>query len=305
MIKRHPKLPSAIRAPEFSGISRWYNTQPLSIAGLRGKAVLVDFWTYSCVNCLRTLPHLRRWHREYSPKGLVIVGVHTPEFEFEKLPENLEASIRRLRIEYPVAMDNEYITWNLYANRYWPAHYLIDQEGRIVHQHFGEGAYEETEALIRKLLGLPLAEETDLKFEPSHFGRVGTPEIYFGLNRLTWLGNKEEPGLTPRRYEMPHYLPPNFFGIQGLWRFAPEYLELESESGTIKLNFYAAKVYMVAQSATFRPVAVKISVDGKAGEKILVDESRLYPLFDGDVYGPHLLELECEKGLSAYTFTFG
>lgn len=139
-------------APEFSGIEGWLNSAPLAMQGLRGKVVLVDFWTYTCINCIRTLPHVKSWHEKYKDKGLVVVGVHTPEYPFERSTANVQAAIKRFGIGYPVAQDNRYATWQAYGNQYWPAVYLIDRRGRIVYTHFGEGAYVETEARIRALL---------------------------------------------------------------------------------------------------------------------------------------------------------
>lgn len=139
-------------APGFSGIDRWLNSPPLDLQGLRGKVVLVDFWTYTCINCIRTLPHVKSWHEKYKDQGLVVVGVHTPEYPFERSTANVQAAIKRFGIAYPVAQDNRYATWQAYANQYWPAVYLIDRQGRIGYTHFGEGAYAETEARIRALL---------------------------------------------------------------------------------------------------------------------------------------------------------
>ena len=140
------------QAPEFTGIEQWLNTAPLTMSSLRGKVVLVDFWTYSCINCIHTLPHVRQWYDKYRDKGLVVIGVHTPEFPFEKSTENVKAALGRLDIRYPVAQDNIYATWNAYRNQYWPALYLIDANGQVVYRHLGEGNYEETEAAIQKLL---------------------------------------------------------------------------------------------------------------------------------------------------------
>lgn len=140
-------------APEFSGIEAWLNSPPLTLASLRGKVVLVDFWTYSCINCLRTLPHVNRWAASYQAQGLVVVGVHTPEFPFERSTSNLQTAMKRFGVKHPVAQDNRYSTWEAYRNRYWPAKYLIDAQGRIQYQHFGEGRYDETEAAIQALLG--------------------------------------------------------------------------------------------------------------------------------------------------------
>jgi thiol-disulfide isomerase/thioredoxin len=139
-------------APEFTGIAQWHNSPALSLAGLRGKVVLVDFWTYSCINCLRTLPYVNRWASTYEAQGLVVVGVHTPEFAFERSAKNLQVAMQRFGVKHPVAQDNDYATWKAYGNQYWPAHYLIDAKGVIQYRHFGEGRYEETEAAIRALL---------------------------------------------------------------------------------------------------------------------------------------------------------
>jgi thiol-disulfide isomerase/thioredoxin len=143
------------RAPEFVGIEKWLNTEPLSMQKLRGKVVLVDFWTYTCINCINTLPHVKRWHDKYKDQGLVVVGVHTPEYPFERSTENVKTALKRFDIRYPVAQDNRYATWNAYGNQYWPAAYLIDKNGEIVYKHFGEGNYQETEAMIRTLLAQP------------------------------------------------------------------------------------------------------------------------------------------------------
>jgi thiol-disulfide isomerase/thioredoxin len=142
----------APKAPEFKGINRWINSEPLTMAQLRGKVVLVEFWTYSCINCVNVLPHVKQWHQQYKDQGLVVVGVHTPEYGFEKIEGNVRAAVKRFGIEYAVAQDNGFETWEAYNNRYWPALYLIDRDGRVVYQHFGEGDYAETEARIRQLL---------------------------------------------------------------------------------------------------------------------------------------------------------
>lgn len=147
-----PALNNYGAAAEFTGIERWLNSPPLTIAGQKGKVVLVDFWTYTCINCIRTLPYVKQWHQRYKDKGLVVVGVHTPEFPFEKSTANVEGAIKRFGIEYPVAQDNGYKTWDAYRNQYWPAVYLIDKTGKVVYKHFGEGRYAETEAAIQKLL---------------------------------------------------------------------------------------------------------------------------------------------------------
>ncbi|BAN27480.1 thioredoxin family protein [Caballeronia insecticola] len=145
---------TAIQAPDFTGINQWLNSPPLDLKQLRGKVVLVDFWTFDCINCVHTLPHVKEWYSRYHDKGLVVVGVHTPEYTFERDTNNLKKAIKQYGIEYPVAQDNQYATWNAYRNQYWPALYLIDQNGKIVYSHFGEGRYAQTEEVIRGLLGL-------------------------------------------------------------------------------------------------------------------------------------------------------
>ncbi|QGZ38970.1 glutathione peroxidase-family protein [Pseudoduganella flava] len=142
----------AAAAPEFTGIEQWHNSAPLTMQQLRGKVVLVDFWTYTCINCINTLPYVRSWHQKYKDQGLVVVGVHTPEFPFERSADNVKKAIKRFDIGYPVAQDNRYATWNAYSNRFWPAFYLIDKKGQVVYSHFGEGDYAETENTIRALL---------------------------------------------------------------------------------------------------------------------------------------------------------
>ena len=143
---------SPVEAPEFSGINQWLNSEPLSMKQLRGKVVLVDFWTYDCINCINTLSHVVQWHDKYKDKGLVVVGVHTPEYAFERKTENVRTALKRFGIRYPVAQDNRYETWNAYNNRYWPAFYLVNKKGQVVYTHFGEGQYEQTEAKIQQLL---------------------------------------------------------------------------------------------------------------------------------------------------------
>jgi thiol-disulfide isomerase/thioredoxin len=151
----HAIAAPAAPAPEFTGIEKWLNSEPLTMQSLRGKVVLVDFWTYTCINCINTLPYVKNWHQTYKDKGLVVVGVHTPEYPFERLTPNVSEAIKRFGIEYPVAQDNGYATWDAYQNNYWPAVYLIDKQGNIAYKHFGEGRYKETEAEIQKLLAQP------------------------------------------------------------------------------------------------------------------------------------------------------
>jgi len=198
-------------APEFQGIDSWINSEPLSLEDLRGQVVLVDFWTYSCVNCIRTFPYLKEWHRKYSGYGLVIVGIHTPEFGFKKLRENVEAAAKSHGLEYPIAQDNDYRTWNAYSNNFWPAKYLIDRQGNLRYHHFGEGSYAETEEVIRELLsesgsgsGFPLQDvelnsSPEPQQDPDAFGPVPgrrlTRELYAGYYRNESLPSSSAPTL--------------------------------------------------------------------------------------------------------------
>lgn len=172
------------QAPEFNGIQQWLNSNALTIAGLKGKVVLVDFWTYSCINCIRTLPHVTKLYETYKDKGLVVIGVHTPEFDFEKDTTNVQSAIKRFGINYPVAQDNNYKTWDAYSNKYWPAKYLINQEGKIVYMHFGEGNYDVTEKAVQELLKLNQAAQTQVTAQSPEFMKIRSPEMYFGTYRL-------------------------------------------------------------------------------------------------------------------------
>ncbi len=228
-------------APELTGINHWLNSKPLTIESLRGKVVLVDFWTYSCINCLRTLPHITEWHEKYKDKGLVIIGVHTPEFAFEKNTTNVEKALQQFNITYPVAQDNDYATWNAYNNHYWPAKYIIDQSGTIVYTHFGEGNYEETETVIRQLLDMGPATTTVVPATIQ--GTVKSPEIYFGLSRLQNLTKEQTAYQIPTVYTLPAKLDVNKFAFEGTWEFKDDRALLQSQTGKIALHFSAGKVF--------------------------------------------------------------
>lgn len=301
---RGPKsvtLQSQGKAPEFAGISTWLNSKPLTMESLRGKVVLVDFWTYSCINCIRTLPYITKLDEEYRDKGLVIVGVHTPEFPFEAVTKNVETALKRHNIKYPVAQDNDFTTWNAYSNRYWPAKYLVDQNGNVVYTHFGEGAYEETENAIRELLGMT-ATDTD---EPTgKAGRVGSPEMYFGLSRLENLAPEQQAVNTIETYTLPENLKLNTFALQGTWEYKHDKAVLVSGPGKIRLKFYSGKLFMVASAN--KETNLKITVDGAEQPDMAVKDSQLYTLFDSNDYGEHLIEITIpEAGFEAFTFTFG
>lgn len=288
-------------APEFRGIEHWLNSDPITMKELKGKVVLVDFWTYSCINCIRTLPYVTGWYDKYKDNGFVVVGVHTPEFAFEKDTNNVQTALKRFGITYPVAQDNDYATWSAYNNRYWPAHYLIDQNGNVVYTHFGEGKYAETEQAIQQLLGLSNEQEMDEKVTNTS---IQTPEIYLGLARNELMSNDTKPSQSTQHYSFPTSQKLNTFSVEGSWSFDDEYAKLTESSGKIRLRYSAQNVYMVAQSKT--TATVTVLVDGAPVRKVDVKNSSLYTLFEGKNPGEHLLELQIQGNeFEAFTFTFG
>jgi thiol-disulfide isomerase/thioredoxin len=288
-------------APEFSGISDWLNSQPLTLESLRGKVVLVQFWTYSCINCVRTLPYVTKWHEKYKDKGLVVVGVHTPEFAFEKETANVETAIKRFGITYPVAQDNQYRTWRAFGNSYWPATYLIDRSGAIVATQFGEGGYQQTENAIARLVGerTPANQTTD-----PDLSAVGTPELYLGSEKNDGaVVESQDPTSGERSYALPDSVPQNRFALSGRWNVAADRASSSADGDEILLRFNAPKVNLVAGSAS--PQTLSVIVDGAPQPSVTIDGSRLYSLYSG-TSGEHVLRLRAPKvGLSAYSFTFG
>ncbi|MDO8560290.1 MAG: thioredoxin family protein [bacterium] len=320
----------AVRAPDLVGIQQWFNTannQPVQLSDLRGKVVIVDFWTYSCINCIRTMPYITAWDKKYRDHGLVIIGVHTPEFEFEKDPANVAGKIKDYGIEYPVAMDNRYDTWNAYGNQFWPAKYFIDHEGNIVWRHFGEGAYEESEAKIQELLrnaGLLGAVGPTAAVSPNvDVSQIKTPELYFGYRRL--LSQTQRQHFAPQqlrpgevnRYTAPPTLEENEFTLVGDWLMEDEYAELKSAQGVILIRYFAPKANLVLEG---NPAArARVLLDGTllggagrgsdvaADGTVAVGEPKLYNLTDtGDDPGWHTLEVRFDQpGVRAFSFTFG
>jgi thiol-disulfide isomerase/thioredoxin len=288
-------------APEFSEISAWLNSPPLTMESLHGKVVLVQFWTYSCINCLRTLPYVTRWHEQYKDKGLVVVGVHTPEFAFEKERTNVETAIKRLGIHYPVAQDNQYRTWRAFGNQYWPAAYLIDRSGTVVATQFGEGGYQQMENTIARLVGepVPTAQATD-----PDLSAVAKHEMYLGSEKNDGaIVETQDAARGERTYALPDTVPPNRFALSGLWNLTDDRATASVDGDEILLRFNAPKVNLVAGSPS--PQTLSVTVDGAVQPPITVDGSRLYSLYSGPG-GEHVLRLKAPKaGLSAYSFTFG
>ncbi len=292
-------------APEFSGIEAWLNSQPLNMAELRGKVVLIDFWTYSCINCVRTLPYITKWDRTYRDKGLVIIGIHAPEFEFEKKKANVEAAIANHKIEYPVALDNNLDTWTAFKNQYWPAHYLIDKEGRVVYTHFGEGNYAETENNIRYLLGLD--KRTDVVQEESSVSRDQSPETYLGYNRAAnFISQEVMKNDAVQTYTAPKFIPSDHWALSGSWMVGAEKITSEMPGASLQHNFTAGKVFLVLGTKDGKPIKVDIKLNGESYKTLTVYQHMLYELISQSKAKNGLVEIISETtGLEAYAFTFG
>ncbi len=315
-------------APELVGLQGWVGSPPLSLGGLRGKVVLVDFWTYSCINCLRTIPYLNAWYDRYRDDGLVVIGIHSPEFAFERDPARVEGEVRRLGVSYPVAIDSEKRTWAAYVNQYWPHKYLIDRGGHIRHTQIGEGGYELMESHIRELLAehghVVSFEIASVSPEAVDAKAIATPEIYFGSYFGQFLGNPL--GLRSMReaeYREPATLEPNLFYLSGRWTIGEEAVtSVGREAHRVSLR-YTAKAVNVVAGAPGRRVLVEVLRDGRPleaaewGEDIRRDEQgravvevsdhRLYRLIlDRAGYGTHTITLVIhEPGFGVYTVTFG
>jgi cytochrome c biogenesis protein CcdA/thiol-disulfide isomerase/thioredoxin len=306
-------LPNLGKAPEISGITNWINSSPLTIARLQGKVVLIDFWTYSCINCIRTLPYVTKWFDTYKDKGLVVIGVHTPEFEFEKNPANVAKAAKRFHINYPIAQDNNYVTWSAFQNSYWPAHYLIDQDGNLRQEHFGEGGYVETENAIRSLLNLSPLKESKTKIS-TH--RPLTAESYLGYSRAERYASEiyilQDQS---KMYSFSAVLEQDAIGITGKWLISAEGITAESNNCYLYLNFLATEVYLVLSGSS--PYPITVDLDDKTLPKefwtkdmdkgqIFVKEARKYDIVDlKGHYGRHLIKLHIPKGIIAHAFTFG
>ena len=310
-------LPVLKKAPELTGTQQWINSQPLALEKLKGKVVLIDFWTYSCINCIRTLPYMNDWHAKYADKGLVIIGVHTPEFEFEKDYGNVKQAVEKYGIKYPVVQDNDYGTWRAYENNYWPRKYLIDKDGNIRYDHIGEGGYQETEEAIQELLR---EIRPDLKINMTEeeantdFSQIGTPEIYLGYKfARAPLGNPE--GFSPGNivdYKAVNITAVNIVYLSGQWKNDEDKI-IAVNNSKLFLAYKANKANIVAGGTSI----IKTLLDGRqlnknetgadTGENgvILINENRLYNIISTSGYEAHLLGIEASPGFELYTFTFG
>ena len=321
------------KAKNFTKISEYINTKPISLDDLKDKVVLVDFWTYSCINCIRTIPHLNEWYDKYSDKGLVIVGIHTPEFDFEKDSNNVKSAVQKFGIKYPVLQDNDKETWDEYDNRYWPRKYLVDDEGYIRYDHIGEGAYNETEKVIQALLSerashlgikninLNVSQNSEgdsrLESQDVNFSKIQSPELYFGYEfARAPLGNIE--GFNPNQsvfYNLPanSEIKPNIIYLEGKWKNNPDNMELQSNNGSIILKYNSKSVNIVAGgkgnftvTQDGKLITNDLSKDTSNDGKFVIDEQRLYNLVTNKDYGEHTIEIDVKgEGFQIYTFTFG
>jgi cytochrome c biogenesis protein CcdA/thiol-disulfide isomerase/thioredoxin len=292
---------SAARAPELAGIAEWINSKPLSLLELRGKVVLIDFWTYSCINCLRTLPHLKAWDRTYRDDGLVILGVHSPEFAFERVPANVRTAVRKLGIRYPVALDNDFATWRAYANEYWPAKYLVDRTGKVRYFHFGEGEYDRTERQIRRYLGEEVTGDVAGIADRTPTTRT-TPESYLGYARIDrFAGGKVRPD-QEASYRFPAAgLGADELAYAGRIRVEPERI-VAVRNARLRLQFLARQINLVLGGRG----SVEVFLNGRRHATVEIGgEPRLYTLLELPGLSEGLLELRFAPGLAAYAFTFG
>lgn len=313
-------LPQKQKAPDFVGGTNWLNTDtPLLLSDeLKGKVVLVDFWTYSCINCIRTFPYLREWYDKYKDQDFVIIGVHSPEFEFEKDTDNVQMALEDNDLRYPVVQDNDFTIWRAYSNRYWPAHYLIDKEGYIRYQHFGEGKYTETENAIRSLLDEePLSETEEVSTRPAR----QTPETYLGYGRAEQYIRGEEIVINkPWNYPtQATTVPLDGVNLDGDWQVNEEYISSTSDTAALELHFTAQKVFLVlSKESADASGNIKVLIDGQpiassdttddvdANGNLVVTVPKKYDIANFSTpNAEHVLRLEFSKGINAYAFTFG
>ncbi len=305
-------------APELTGITHWINSDPLTIAALHGKVVLIDFWTYSCINCIRTLPYTTAWYNKYKDQGLVVIGVHAPEFAFEQDTANVEDAVKRYQITYPVAQDNQFKTWRAYDNHYWPAEYVIDAKGVLRHTHFGEGEYDQTEQVLQQLLKESGAQQVNTaltQVAPAGFVDNQTPETYVGTGRQERFRSPEQvkAGAT-QQYSFPPAVPLHTFAAAGQWTFQKEFAQTGADA-RLQLHFNAKDVYLVMSSDQAAPVGVQLlgaaspsnhSEDVNAQGLVTVGQSRLYHLVHLDKGQEGTLELQFNQpDVKVYAFTFG
>jgi thiol-disulfide isomerase/thioredoxin len=311
-----------VHMPSFAGATEWLNSEPLGPAELRGRVVLVNFWTWTCINWLRQEPYVRAWSQAYRDDGLIIIGVHTPEFSFEHDIDGVRRATKERAIDYPVAVDNDYEVWSAFANHYWPALYFVDADGIIRHHHFGEGRYEQSERVIQRLLGvereLVSVEGRGVEAAPD-WDHLGTPETYLGYARSEHFASVDGTLLgESNAYEFPERLPLNHWALAGEWTIGPENVALDQAGGSIALRFHARDAHLVLSAGARESIPFRVLLDGEApgaSAGVDVDEEGNGLLRDGRMYQlvreqeavrRRTLEITfLEPGAEAYAFTFG
>ncbi|MCA9327859.1 redoxin domain-containing protein, partial [Candidatus Saccharibacteria bacterium] len=305
-------------APELTGITGWINTDPITLADLKGKVVLIDFWTYSCINCQRTQPYLNAWYDRYHDDGFVIVGVHAPEFAFEKVKSNVQEAAERENIKYPIAMDNDFKTWRAYDNKYWPAKYLIDKNGQVRYTHFGEGAYEETEQNIQTLLGETGSTVSSQLGADTSQQRVGqSPETYLGYERGERFANAPQFAADKTvNYTLSNTLSTNQWSLGGPWQIG-DTQSVAKGTSTLRYKFSAREVYLVMDGPTDTPLTLtvngqKVTASSNGGEdvdangNVSLDGPRMYKLVKLPEFRTgQTLDISVPAGVSVNAFTFG
>lgn len=302
--------------PKIAGIEAWINSAPLQLSDLKGKVVLIDFWTYSCINCIRTFPYLKDWYNKYHDKGLVIIGIHSPEFEFEKNLDNVKNAVAQYQIPYPVALDNQFTTWQNFQNKYWPAHFLINKEGEVVYIHNGEGEYETTENNIRFLLGMTEKVKTPLPEKPVTSANQ-TPETYLGYARAENFKSVEPmTNDVAAKYTPPKSLALNEWALEGRWKVLSDHIVSDQVNAKLQIHFRARKVFMVMGNMTNQPITAQLMLNNKplgiekgkdiVDSKVKVDKHNLYEVISFENTSEGILTITANApGLEIYTFTFG
>ena len=315
-------MPDHLHMPSLEGATEWLNSEPLSPDELRGRVVLINFWTLTCINWLRQEPYVRAWWQAYRGEGLVVIGIHTPEFSFEHEIDGVRQATRERGIDYPVAVDNDYEIWTAFDNHYWPALYFVDADGAIRDHHFGEGRYEQSERVIQRLLGVEreLVSVEGLGVEAeADWDHLRTPETYLGYGRGDRFASPETVAVAaPRSYELPPHLRVNYWALAGDWTIGREYVVLDRTGGSIAYRFRARDANLVLSPGAREPIPFRVLLDGEAPGRShgmdvdeegngLLDDGRLYQLVrQDDTVRERTLEITFGKpAAEAYVFTFG
>ncbi len=288
-------------APEFNGITNWINSKPLKISDQKNKITLINFWTYSNINSINSLSKINEWYQRYADNGLSVIGIHTPQYNFEKQTNNVTEAINRYKILYPVALDNNYKTWSAYQNQFWPAFYLINSDNKIVYSYFGDDNFDQIEEAIKILLNL---SDTKFTLNPSPESKANSTLSFGTLLLGKNFANTEAATNNEQSYFFPDKINDNKFGIEGKWKFNDEFISTTSDYAKIKINITASQAFLVASSD--KRVVVKISIDGKSSKALSIQDSSLYQILDEETPEKHIIEIEVNSPdvkLSSLTYS--